>query len=60
MEYCPAGHREHSYGRLLNRMNEVKVDDIIVISTNVSDFKYKIINVLIAKSEAINTVYCDL
>lgn len=41
-------------------MNEVKVDDIIVISTNVSDFKYKIINVLIAKSEAINTVYCDL
>ena len=29
-----AGHRGHFYGRLLNRLNEVKIDDIIVISTN--------------------------
>lgn len=54
-----AGHRGHSYGRLLNRLNEVKIDDVIVISTNEGDFKYKVYNVVIVKPEAIQVLYTD-
>ncbi len=54
-----AGHRGHSYGRLLNRLNEVKIDDVIVISTNDGDFKYKVYNVVIVKPEAIQVLYTD-
>jgi sortase A len=54
-----AGHRGHSYGRLLNRLNEVKIGDIIVISTNEGDFKYKAYNIVIVKPEEIQVLYTD-
>jgi sortase A len=54
-----AGHRGHSYGRLLNRLNEVKIDDEILISTNDGDFRYTVYNVVIVKPEEIQALYTD-
>lgn len=54
-----AGHRGHSYGRLLNRLNEVKIGDIIVISTDGGDFRYKVYNIVIVKPEEIQALYSD-
>ena len=54
-----AGHRGHSYGRLLNRLNEVKIGDIIVISTDDGDFKYKVYNIVIVKPEELQVLYSD-
>ena len=54
-----AGHRGHSYGRLLNRLNEVTLDDEVIISTDKGDFKYKVTNVLIVEPEDIQVLFTD-
>lgn len=46
-----AGHRGHSYGRLLNRLNEVEPDDKIIVSTKDGDYDYTVFNKVIVKPE---------
>lgn len=46
-----AGHRGHSYGRLLNRLNEVQLQDSIVVSTKQGDYEYHVFNKVIVKPE---------
>lgn len=54
-----AGHRGHSYGRLLNRLNEVKLGDKIVVSTNQGDYIYSVYDVVIVKPEEIHVLRTD-
>jgi len=46
-----AGHRGHSYGRLLNRLNEVEPDDGIVVSTKDGDYDYTVFSKVIVEPE---------
>lgn len=54
-----AGHRGHSYGRLLNRLDEVEPGDEIIISTHDGEFKYKVSDVLIVEPEQIQVLYTN-
>jgi len=49
-----AGHRGRSYGRLLNRLNEVNLDDQIVVSTPEGDYIYSVFNKVIVKPEEVD------
>lgn len=46
-----AGHRGHSYGRLLNRLDEVKVKDRIVVETRNGETPYRVFNRVIVKPD---------
>lgn len=46
-----AGHRGHSRGRLLNRLNEVKLKDRIVVETKDGETAYRVFNRVIVKPE---------
>lgn len=46
-----AGHRGHSYGRLLNRLNEVKLKDEILVTTKKGVYHYTVFNKVIVKPE---------
>lgn len=49
-----AGHRGHAYGRLLNRLNEVELNDKIAVSTKNGDYNYTVYNKVIVKPEEID------
>lgn len=46
-----AGHRGHSHGRLLNRLDEVKVKDRIVVETKDKEIPYRVFNKVIVKPQ---------
>ena len=54
-----AGHRGHSHGRLLNRLNEVKINDRIVVSTSKGDYNYTVYNKVIVRPEEIHVLRTD-
>lgn len=54
-----AGHRGHSHGRLLNRLNEVKINDRIVVSTSRGDYNYTVYNKVIVRPEEIHVLRTD-
>jgi len=54
-----AGHRGRTYGRLLNRLNEVGPGDDIIISTDNGDFLYEVFDVLIIQPNQIEALYSN-
>lgn len=46
-----AGHRGHSRGRLLNRLNEVKLNDQVLIETDNGEKAYTVFNKVIVKPQ---------
>lgn len=69
--FAIAAHRAHKYGRLFNRLNEVKVGEIVKIESKGKLFEYKTDNISIVEptdvsvlesdhtSEEITLVTCD-
>lgn len=47
--FAIAAHRAHKYGRLFNRLNEIKVGDIIKIESRGTLFEYKTDNISIVE-----------
>jgi len=54
-----AGHRGHSYGRLLNRLNELRPGDEITIYTRDGEFNYKVYDILIVEPQELQVLYTD-
>lgn len=52
-----AGHRGRSYGLMLNRLDEIQVDDIIEIKTKNAHFKYQVYKVHIVEPTDVTVLY---
>jgi len=46
-----AGHRGHSYGRLLNRLDEVEINDRITVVTKDKEIPYRVFNKVIVEPQ---------
>jgi sortase A len=51
-----AGHRNYTFGRYFNRLDEVKVGDIISITTKKAEFRYKVYEKLVVKPDDVSVV----
>lgn len=54
-----AGHRGHSRGRLLNRLDEVDLDDKIIIATNENEYIYTVYKKVIVEPEEIDVLHTN-
>ena len=51
-----AGHRNYTFGRFFNRLDELKAGDIISISTKKEEFKYKVYEKLVVKPDDVSVI----
>jgi len=51
-----AGHRNYTFGRFFNRLDELAVGDEIIVSTKKSDFKYKVYEKLVVKPDDVSVL----
>lgn len=51
--YCIAGHRNRTYGRNFNRLDEVEIGDIIEVDTGENTYKYAVTEKLYVKPEEV-------
>lgn len=51
-----AGHRNYTFGRFFNRLDEVEEGDIISITTKKAQFKYKVYDKLVVKPDDVSVI----
>lgn len=51
-----AGHRNYTFGRYFNRLDEVKVGDIISITTKKAEFRYKVYQKLVVLPDDVSVL----
>lgn len=51
-----AGHRNYTFGRFFNRLDELEKGDIISISTKKEEFKYKVYEKLVVKPDDVSVI----
>jgi sortase A len=51
-----AGHRNYTFGRYFNRLDEVKVGDIISITTKKAEFQYKVYEKLVVMPDDVSVL----
>lgn len=51
-----AGHRNYTFGRFFNRLDELKEGDIISVSTKKEEFKYKVYEKLVVKPDDVSVI----
>lgn len=51
-----AGHRNYTFGRYFNRLDEVNTGDIISITTKKAEYKYKVYEKLVVKPEDVSVI----
>lgn len=51
-----AGHRNYTFGKYFNRLDEVKEGDIISVSTKKEEFKYKVYEKLVVKPDDVSVI----
>jgi len=51
-----SAHRSHAYGRNFNRLNEVELGDIVVISTLDADFTYEVFNIQVVEPDDVSVL----
>lgn len=54
-----AGHRNYTFGRFFNRLDEVKVGDSISITTKKAEFRYKVYEKLVVKPDDVSVLKGD-
>ncbi len=51
-----AGHRNYTFGRYFNRLDEVKVGDTISVTTKKAEFRYKVYQKLVVKPDDVSVL----
>lgn len=51
-----AGHRNHTFGRFFNRLDEVREGDLIKISTKKTEYTYKVYEKLVVKPDDVSVI----
>lgn len=54
--FSVAGHRGYTYGQLLNRLNEVSIDDMIKVITQNGTFEYKVYDIDVVLPEEVDVL----
>lgn len=54
--FCVAGHRSYTYNEYFNRLDELKIGDVIIVTTRDGEFKYKVYETKVVKPEEVSVL----
>ncbi|MCJ7688064.1 MAG: class D sortase, partial [Clostridiaceae bacterium] len=53
---CFAGHRSYTYNQYFNRLDELSIGDIIIVTTRVGEFEYEVYESKVVEPEEISVL----
>jgi sortase A len=54
--FCVAGHRSYTYNQYFNRLDELDIGDLIIVTTTDGEFKYEVYESKVVKPEEISVL----
>jgi sortase A len=54
--FCVAGHRSYTYNQYFNRLDELDIGDLIMVTTMAGEFKYEVYESKVVKPEEISVL----
>jgi len=54
--FCVAGHRSYTYNQYFNRLDELGLGDVIIVTTKDGEFKYKVYESKVVKPEDVSVL----